>query len=118
MVLPYSDAVFLKVYGRECTETFWDGRVEAFEFFGGVPRRIVYENSRVAVSQIIGGKERRLTQGFRILEIRQDAPTFIARLKAMGKMDKRCGTTRIRSVVGMARTFIPAASADNIKALT
>jgi transposase len=38
--------------------------VEAFEFFGGVPRRIVYDNSRVAVSQIIGGKERRLTQGF------------------------------------------------------
>jgi transposase len=64
MVLPYSDSVFLKVYERECTETFWDGHVEAFEFFGGVPRRIVYDNTRVAVSQIIGGRERRLTQGF------------------------------------------------------
>jgi transposase len=65
MVLPYSDAVFLKVYERECTETFWDGHVEAFEFFGGVPRRIVYDNTSVAVSQIIGGgKGRRLTQGF------------------------------------------------------
>ncbi len=63
MVLPYSDAVFLKVYDRECTETFWDGHVAAFEFFGGVPRRIVYDNSRVAVSQIMGGKGRRLTQG-------------------------------------------------------
>jgi transposase len=66
MVLPYSDAVFLKVYERECTETFWDGHVEAFEFFGGVPRRIVYDNTGVAVSRImVGGvKERRLTQGF------------------------------------------------------
>lgn len=64
MVLPYSDAVFLKVYERECTETFWDGHVEAFEFFGGVPRRIVYDNTSVAVSRIIGGRERRLTQGF------------------------------------------------------
>jgi transposase len=54
MALPCSDAVFLKVYERECTETFWDGHVEAFEFFGGVSRRIVYDNSRAAVSQIIG----------------------------------------------------------------
>jgi transposase len=69
MVLPYSDSVFIKVYERECTETFWDGHVEAFEFFGGVPRRIVYDNSRVAVSQITGGgKGRRLTQGFLQLE--------------------------------------------------
>lgn len=65
MVLPYSDAVFLKVYERECTETFWDGHVEAFEFFGGVPRRIVYDNTGIAVSRIAGGgRERRLTRGF------------------------------------------------------
>jgi hypothetical protein len=30
MVLPYSDALFLKVCERECTETFWEGHVEAF----------------------------------------------------------------------------------------
>ena len=69
MVLPYSDAVFLKVYERECTETFWDGHVEAFEFFGAVPRCIVYDNTSVAVSRIIGGgKSRRLTAGFLQLE--------------------------------------------------
>jgi len=62
--LSFSKLTALKVFEREYTETFWDGQVEAFEFFGGVPRRIVYDNSRVAVSQIIGGKERRLTQGF------------------------------------------------------
>ena len=54
MALPWSAAVFLKVYEHESTETFWDGHVEAFEFFGGVSRRIVYDNSRAAVSQIIG----------------------------------------------------------------
>jgi transposase len=69
MVLPYSDAIFLKLYERECTETFWDGHVEAFEFFGGVPRRIVYDNTKVAVAQIIGGGTgRRLTRGFLHLE--------------------------------------------------
>ena len=39
------------------------GHVQACEFFGRVPRRITYDNSKVAVSQIVG-KERRLTQGF------------------------------------------------------
>jgi hypothetical protein len=39
--------------------------VQAFEFFGGVPRRITYDNTKVAVSQILGGgQDRRLTQGF------------------------------------------------------
>ena len=32
----------------ECTETFWEGHVRAFEFFGGVPRRITYDNERGA----------------------------------------------------------------------
>ena len=61
MVLPYSDATFVMAFERECTETFWEGHVRAFEFFGGVPRRITYDNTRVAVSKSLG-KERRLTQ--------------------------------------------------------
>ena len=53
----------MRAFERECTETFWEGHVRAFEFFGGVPKRITYDNTKVAVSQILG-KERRLTQGF------------------------------------------------------
>ena len=64
MALPYSDAFFVRAYERECTETFWDGHVQAFKFFGGVPRRISYDNSKVAVSKIIGPRLRELTQGF------------------------------------------------------
>lgn len=37
--------------------------MRAFEFFGGVPRRITYDNTKVSVSQILG-RTRRLTQGF------------------------------------------------------
>jgi transposase len=65
MALPYSDAFFVMAFERECTETFWEGHVRAFEFFGGVPTKIVYDNTRVAVAQIVGGgRERRLTHGF------------------------------------------------------
>ena len=63
MTLPYSDAAFVVAFERECTETFWEGHVQAFKFFGGVPNRITYDNTKVAVSKIIG-KERRLTPGF------------------------------------------------------
>ena len=64
MALPYSDCFFVKAYDRECTETFWDGHVQAFKFFCGVPRRITYDNSRIAISKIIGSRERKLTDAF------------------------------------------------------
>jgi transposase len=67
MALPYSDAFFVKAYERECTETFWDGHVRAFAFFGGVPRRITYDNSRVMISKIVGPRARELTSGFQQL---------------------------------------------------
>ena len=64
MALPYSDAVFVAAFERECTETFWEGHVRAIEFFGAVPRRISYDNTSIAVSAIMGGRQRKLTTGF------------------------------------------------------
>lgn len=64
MTLPFSDAFFCRLYPRECTETFLDGHRRAFEFFGGVPKRISYDNARTAVTRIIGRRERELTREF------------------------------------------------------
>jgi len=64
MALPHSDAFFVMAFERECTESCWEGHRRAFEFFGGVPCRISYDNSRVMVSKIIGNRERKLTDGF------------------------------------------------------
>ena len=65
MALPHSDGSFVMAFERECTETFWKGHVEAFGFFGGVAKRISYDNTKIAVAKIIGGgKDRRLTRGF------------------------------------------------------
>jgi len=64
MSLPYSDAFYVQVFERECTETFWEGHVRAFEFFGAVPVRISYDNSKVAVGKILGNRNRKLTDGF------------------------------------------------------
>ena len=64
MALPYSDLFFIKAYPKECAEVFWDGHVEAFRFFGGVPRRISYDNLKIAVKKITGCHRRELTDGF------------------------------------------------------
>jgi transposase len=64
MSLPYSNAFYLQVFERECTETFWEGHVRAFRYFGAVPCRISYDNSTVAVAQMLVGRQRKLTDGF------------------------------------------------------
>jgi transposase len=64
MSLPYSDAVYLQVFPRECTETFQEGHARAFAFLGGVPRRIAYDNTKTAVAKIVGPRERELTREF------------------------------------------------------
>lgn len=64
MTLPYSDALFMYASPRECTETFQEGHVRAFEFFGGVAKRISYDNSKIAVIKIGKGRKRTLTSEF------------------------------------------------------
>ena len=64
MSLPYCDAVYCQVFPRECSEVFLEGHVRAFRFFGGVPRRISYDNSAIAVIEVLKGRERKLTKEF------------------------------------------------------
>ena len=68
ITLPYSDTYFLSAYPRECTETFQAAHVAGFDFFGGVPVRISYDNTTIAVSKVMMGTERELTRGFLTLE--------------------------------------------------
>lgn len=64
MSLPYSDAFFCQAFPRECTETFQEGHVRAFEFFGGVPKRISYDNTKIAVAKIVGRRGEERTKEF------------------------------------------------------
>jgi transposase len=67
MSLPYADAVYCQAFPRECTEVFLEGHVRAFAFFGGVPRRIAYDNTKTAVAKIVGSRERVVTREFQRL---------------------------------------------------
>ena len=64
MTLPYSDAIFIQAFPRECTEAFLEGHKRAFDFFGAVAKRISYDNSKIAVISIGRGRSRKLTDGF------------------------------------------------------
>lgn len=64
MSLPYSDAFLCQVFPRECTETFQEGHRRAFQFFGGVPRRISYDNTRIAVAKFLGRRGETPTREF------------------------------------------------------
>ena len=47
--LPHSDDGFVQAFPAETTEAFCDGHNAAFGYFGGVPRRIVYDNTKLGV---------------------------------------------------------------------
>ncbi len=62
--LPHSDGCYVKAYPAETTEAFCDGHVSAFTFLGGVPRSILYDNTRLAVAKILGDGRRKRTRVF------------------------------------------------------
>jgi transposase len=64
MRLSHSKASFVYPYERATMESFLDGHVRAFDFFGGVPRRLAYDNLKSAVTHVGRGRERQLNQRF------------------------------------------------------
>ena len=67
MDLPHSDAPFFKAYPAEVAEAFCEGHVAAFAFFGGVPCSILYDNTKLAVAQILGDGKRERSRMFSTL---------------------------------------------------
>ena len=68
MDLPHSDDCFVAAFPAETTEAFLEGHVRAFAYFGGVPTRILYDNTKIAVAKVLGGEERQRTRAFSELQ--------------------------------------------------
>jgi transposase len=97
MTLPYSGAIFIQVFPRECTETFLEGHRLAFEYFGGVPPRISYDNSAIAVIEVLSGRERKLTREFLRLEshyLFQHHFCLVRRANEKGHVERLLGCAR------------------------
>lgn len=54
MVLAYSRKIFLRFFFGARMSVFLRGHVEAFEYFGGVPRHCLYDNLKSVVTERVG----------------------------------------------------------------
>ena len=54
----YSGKTFVKVYPTMVQECFFNGHIEAFEYFDGVFGEIVYDNLTTAVKKVFKGRNR------------------------------------------------------------
>jgi transposase len=113
MTLPHSDAFFVRAYPRECTESFQDGHVRAFAYFGGVPTRISYDNSKVAVAAITGPRGRTPTREF----LRVASHFLFAYRFCRVRRPNEKG--HVEAMVGFARRnfLVPVPTADSWEAL-
>jgi len=64
MRLNYSKARFVMAFPFQKQEAFFEGHIQAFHFFGGVPRRITYDNLKTAVFRILEGHHRQEQRTF------------------------------------------------------
>ena len=58
MRLCYSRKIFVMAFPCQRQEAFFAGHVAAFHHFGGVPRRISYDNLKAAVKRVLHGRRR------------------------------------------------------------
>ena len=111
--LSHSDGCFVKAYPAETTEAFLDGHVSAFAFLGGVPRSILYDNTRLAVAKILGDGRRKRTRAFTEL---QSHYLYEDRFGRPGKGNDK---GKVEGMVGYARRnfLVPVPSFDSFDAL-
>jgi transposase len=64
MRLCFSGVCFVRAYERQNQESLYDGHVRGFEWFGGVPRRLAYDNPKTVVITVGKGQNRTFTKGF------------------------------------------------------
>ena len=97
MDLPHSDDCFVIAFPAETTEAFLEGHVRAFAYFGGVPTRILYDNTKIAVAKILGGTERQRTRAFSELQ------SHYLFADKFGRPAKGNDKGKVEGVVGYAR---------------
>ena len=65
--LCHSRVFYLRAYRSQSHEMLFDAHYRAFEAFGGVPERGIYDNMKTAVDRVGKGKERHINQRFQAM---------------------------------------------------
>jgi transposase len=95
--LPQSDDCFVMAFPAETTEAFLEGHNHAFAYFGGVPRTILYDNTKLAVARILGDGTRMKTRAFTELQ------SHFLFAEKFGRPGKGNDKGKVEGLVGYAR---------------
>lgn len=88
MRLSASGRGYPRAYLNEAQEVFLDGHVRAFEHYGGVPRRIRYDNLKAAVERVLKGRERIESDRFIALRSHYGFDSFFCQPVLKGSHEK------------------------------
>jgi transposase len=64
LVLNYSGGIYFEAFERTVQEAFFQGHANAFEFLGGVPQTLTYDNLKTAVKKVLEGRNREENEHF------------------------------------------------------
>lgn len=88
MRLSYSGKAFHVTFATQAQEAFLEGHVLAFEYFGGVPARIRYDNLKPAVIRVLKGRDRSESERFTALRSHYGFDSFFCRPGIEGAHEK------------------------------
>jgi len=79
---------YTRAYLNEAQEVFLDGHVRAFAHFGGVPKRIRYDNLKAAVERVLKGRDRIESDRFIALRSHYGFDSFFCQPGIKGSHEK------------------------------
>jgi len=113
MRLCYSRRLFVMAFPSQKQEAFFEGHVQAFRYFGAVPRRLTYDNLTTAVQRVLEGRHRQEQEAFIVFRSHY---LFDTRFCTPGAAHEKGG---VEHGVGYARRnfLVPIPSLDSCAAL-
>lgn len=106
MRLCFSGHFFAKAYYAENEECFLDAHISGFKFFGGVPKRTIFDNAKVAVSQGLGAYVTKETKRYCELKAHYQFATTYCNPRSgneKGLVENLVGYVRRNAMVPMPR---------------
>jgi transposase len=103
MRLSCSGKAFHVAYPTQAQEAFLAGHVAAFEYFGGVPGRIRYDNLKPAVTRVLMGRDR--TESDRFIALRSHYGSTRSSATPASRERARRAAWKVRSTGSAAGTW-------------
>jgi len=106
----YSGKFFVQLYPCERQQIFFEAHIEAFSFFGGIFKTIIYDNLTTAVRKVLQGKDRILQKEF---EKFRSYYSFESRFCSTAQGHEKGG---VENLVGFARRnfLVPIPKGDSL----